>query len=139
MTQIAPTANPVKAALTALINGPREFWKRVVNIFRGVRDISPSVALGYALNNGALVLDVREQKEYDAGHVAQSVLIPLGALEARIAELDVYRKRPIVVICHGGKRSATACAKLAHLGFTDTYNVAGGILAWKKAQLPVEL
>jgi rhodanese-related sulfurtransferase len=139
MTQIPAATPPLKTALTALINGPRELWKRAVNVFRGVRDISPTVALRYAIQNDALVLDVREQKEYDAGHVPQSVLIPLGTLEARVAELDTYRERPIVVICHGGKRSATACAKLAQLGFQDTYNVAGGILAWKKAQLPVEL
>lgn len=127
----------IKAALSAAIDGPRELWKRFVNRLRGVRDISPREALDLIRSRGALVLDVREQPEYDAGHLADTTLIPLGSLEARIAELERFRDRPIVVICHGGKRSATACWQLARRGFGQTFNIAGGILAWKKASLPL--
>lgn len=130
--------SPIVEFLAAIVNAPRELWKRLVNITRGVKDISPSLAQAYIQRKGALVLDVREQREYDAGHVAGSVLIPLGTLESRLGELAAHRNRPIVVICHGGKRSATACWQLGKHGFVQTYNIAGGILAWKKANLPVE-
>lgn len=125
--------------LIGIINVPRELWKRLVNITRGVKDIGPGVAQGYIQSKGALVLDVREKKEYDAGHVPDSVLIPLGQLEQRLGEIREHRNRTIVVICHGGKRSATACLHLRKHGFKEALNIAGGILAWKKAGLPVEL
>ncbi|OOV09211.1 hypothetical protein RF819_16420 [Rhodoferax fermentans] len=103
---------------------------------RGIQDIN--VAQAQALiQQGAFVLDVREPDEFEAGHVPASTLIPLGQLADRVAELDSQRTHKIVVICHGGKRSATACGQLAELGFGCTYNIAGGILAWRKAKLPV--
>ena len=126
----------VKAALNWLIDPPRELWKRAVNLTRGIQDIN--VAQAQALiQQGAFVLDVREPDEFEAGHLPASTLIPLAQLPDRVAELEAHRSHNIVVICHGGKRSATACGQLAQLGFTGTYNIAGGILAWKKAKLPV--
>ncbi len=125
-------------ALSQIIEIPREAWKRLVNVFRGVKDISPETAHAYARDKGALILDVREPGEYEAGHAPDSVLIPLGSLIGRASELEPFRDRAIVVICHGGKRSADACARLSKLGFSRTFNVAGGILAWRKAGLPVQ-
>ncbi len=126
-------------ALSPVIEVPREAWKRLVNVFRGVKDISPETALAYARDKGALILDVREPHEYQAGHAPDSVLIPLGSLVGRASELEPHRNSLIVVICHGGKRSADACEKLAKLGFSHTFNIVGGILAWRKAGLPVEV
>lgn len=137
MNQPIPCACRPSFLYTALIDTPREAWKRLVNRLRGVRDISVRQAHG-RIERGAFVLDVRERREYDAGHVRGSALIPLGALGARLAELDALRQREIVVICHGGKRSASACHLLNAHGFEQTFNIAGGILAWQRAGLPVE-
>lgn len=135
MTALSTTT--LRAIAVHVIDPPRELWKRLVNRVRSVRDISPHVADALIRERDAFVLDVREQHEYDAGHLAYSTLIPLGSLATRVAELEPHRTRPIVVICHGGKRSATACWQLARLGYADTYNIAGGILAWKRAALPL--
>ncbi|MGD0641573.1 MAG: flippase-like domain-containing protein [Roseiarcus sp.] len=125
------------AAASQAIDGPRETWKRMVNRLRGVADISPRSAQELIEKQRALVLDVREQNEFDAWRLPNSLHIPLGALDARAAELEASKDRPIVVICHGGKRSATACHRLAKRGLAQTYNIAGGILAWNKANLPI--
>lgn len=130
--------NPFLSFLSPLVNVPREWWKRVVNLSRGVKDITPQKAQLLVRNKEALVLDVREQSEYDAWHLSSSQLIPLSAIPARAVELDKFKAHPIVVICHGGKRSADACERLAKLGFSQTFNIAGGILAWDKAGLPIE-
>ena len=129
------TRSPFVSALATLVDGPREVWKRFVNILRGVRDITPRQAQAL-IDRGALVLDVREPHEYEIGHVPDSLLIPLGQVVDRVGELEPHRGRTIVVICHGGKRSATACERLAGHGFGDLYNVAGGILAWRRVGLP---
>lgn len=131
--------SPFLEFLVGIINVPREIWKRLVNITRGVKDISPRIAQAYIQRNNAFILDVREQKEYDLGHVPNSVLIPVGQLEQRVSDIHEQRNRTIVVICHGGKRSATACQILSQYGFKEPLNIAGGILAWKKAKLPVEV
>ncbi|THF62648.1 rhodanese-like domain-containing protein [Pseudothauera rhizosphaerae] len=139
MSNAATRKSPLLELVAGAVNVPREVWKRLVNIVRGVKDITPGVARVHIQSRNALVLDVREQKEYDAGHVPNSVLIPLGQLERRLGEIQAHRERTIVVICHGGKRSATACLHLRRHRFREPLNIAGGILAWKKAKLPVEV
>lgn len=86
---------------------------------------------------GALLLDVREPEEFDAGHAPGSMLIPLGQLKNRIGEIRAAKSDPVVVICRSGRRSLQAAAMLGQLGFTSVYNVQGGMLAWEKAALPV--
>lgn len=126
----------VKSLLNALIDPPRELWKRAYNLTRGVKDIDVHEAQAL-IARGVFILDVREPHEYKAGHVAGSKLIPLGSLSDRVAELQSLHGQKIVVICRGGKRSATACWQLAQAGFTQTYNVAGGIIAWQRAKFAV--
>ena len=82
-----------------------------------------------------VVLDVREDWEWEAGHIAESVHIPLGELGARIGELA--GDRPIVVVCRSGVRSQMAADAMAEAGW-DTANLAGGLLAWHAAGLPLE-
>jgi adenylyltransferase/sulfurtransferase len=77
-----------------------------------------------------LLLDVREPQEYQTARIADSVLLPLGQLEARAGELDPWRGRRIVIHCHHGGRSAMACQILERRGFADVWNLAGGIEAW---------
>lgn len=81
------------------------------------------------------VLDVRETHEYADAHIAGSVLIPLGALQARMGELP--RNREIVCVCRSGNRSGTAARMLAASGFTVA-NLGGGMIGWTRAGLPVK-
>jgi rhodanese-related sulfurtransferase len=131
-----PLLTNVKAVLNALIDPPRELWKRAINLTRGVKDINVHEAQAL-IHRGVFVLDVREPHEYDAGHVAGAKLIPLGSLLDRVGELKPLQEQYLVIICRGGKRSATACWQLAQVGFSKTYNVAGGIIAWQRAKLAV--
>ena len=76
------------------------------------------------------LLDVREPHEDAIAHISGSTLIPLGELPNRLDELP--RNQKLVVHCKAGGRSAKACAVLSANGFTDVWNVAGGINAWSK-------
>lgn len=86
------------------------------------------------LTAGALLLDVREQDEWDAGHAPDAVHVPLHQVPARLAELPT--DRPVDVVCHFGGRSAQATAFLLQRG-VDARNVDGGMDAWERAGLPV--
>ena len=87
-----------------------------------------------------VVLDVREPEEFigELGHIAGSLLVPLDALEKRLPKLVGYVEREVVVVCRAGARSRTAAAILQAAGFDRVENLAGGMLAWHRAQLPVQ-
>lgn len=81
------------------------------------------------------LIDVRTPGEYEHdGHIIGSRLLPLPVLQQRSNELP--KDRPIVCICRSGHRSQIACEMLAAAGFSDLNNLAGGMLAWKRAQFP---
>jgi rhodanese-related sulfurtransferase len=86
---------------------------------------------------GALLLDVREPSEYSEVHAANATLIPVGQLSARLNEIAAYKDKPITVMCRSGKRSAKAVHLLQEAGYSHVSNVAGGIIAWEKAELSV--
>jgi rhodanese-related sulfurtransferase len=73
------------------------------------------------------LIDVREDFEYETSNIG-GVLIPLGGI---LIEADkVAKNKPVVVMCRSGKRSAAAIMQLEQQGFTNLYNLKGGILAW---------
>lgn len=96
-------------------------------------DVSVAEALEL-IENGALLLDVREQDEWDAGHAPQASLIPMSQLNARAGELA--QDRPIVCVCHLGGRSAMVTQALNQAGW-KAVNLVGGMRAWQLAGQPV--
>jgi hydroxyacylglutathione hydrolase len=82
------------------------------------------------------VLDVREESEYQAGHIPGAVHIVGGELAARIGEVP-NGSRPVAIVCRSGYRSTVAASVLERAGLGDVVNVAGGMEAWRRAGLPV--
>jgi rhodanese-related sulfurtransferase len=97
-------------------------------------DLSPGRA-AELLREGAQGVDVREQYERDAGHIADTLHIELDKLTEGADALD--RDRPIVFYCRSGSRSALAAQAFAAAGF-DAHNLGGGLKAWVKDGLPIE-
>lgn len=103
----------------------------------GVPQLGPHAATLVMNADDSVILDVREDSEYKQGHIAKAVHIPLGQLKQRIGELDKYRERTVVAYCRTGHRSNSAAAVLRKQGFDKIHNLAGGIVAWQNANLPV--
>ena len=95
--------------------------------------MSPAQAAALA-DGGAVLLDVREPREWQAGHAPRARHIPLSQLPRRAAELP--ERRAVVTVCRSGARSARAAATLARDG-REVSNLAGGMRAWARAGLPV--
>ncbi|MGZ8256975.1 MAG: rhodanese-like domain-containing protein [Gallionella sp.] len=121
----------------AIFSGVMLLWSIFGNRIRGIKAVDTTAALQLINHQNAFVLDVREPAEFDAGHLLNAKLIPLGKLNARISELDKYRDKPMVVVCRSGNRSGTATALLTKAGFTQVYNMAGGVMAWQSSKLPL--
>jgi sulfur-carrier protein adenylyltransferase/sulfurtransferase len=75
------------------------------------------------------ILDVRQPKEYEQGHLAGALLMPVREVTTRLAELDT--EKPVLVYCHSGGRSKAASQLLHAEGFKSVYNMSGGIVAWR--------
>ncbi len=103
----------------------------------GGPSVTPVEATLLINRENAAVLDVREQNEFAAGHIAHAKLIPVGQLEKRLGELESLKEQTLIVNCHAGNRSATACQLLRKNGFQKVFNLAGGIAAWEQANLPI--
>ena len=98
---------------------------------------TPEINVGQladAVKAGAAIIDVREPGEYVTGHVPGAVLIPMGQLPSRVAELDMAA--PVYVVCASGNRSAAMTGFLRRTGFA-AYSVAGGTSGWMRSGRPV--
>ena len=103
----------------------------------GAKSVGPMEAVSLINHQDAVIVDVRTDKEYEEGHVTNSVHIPLGVLQDRLADLQAYKNNPIILACRSGARSASAVAILTKHGFETVYNLGGGMLAWGNANLPL--
>lgn len=83
-----------------------------------------------------LLIDVREQAEYDAGHIPGITLIPMGDIANRLAEIP--KDKTVVVSCQSGRRSNQVATFLQEQGYTNIHDLQGGFSAWQQAGLPVE-
>ena len=92
------------------------------------------------LINGSnvVLLDLRETADYQGGRLPNAIHIPLSQLKDRVAELGKFAGRPLVAYCERGQKTRAAAGALTGAGFTDLYELAGGIRAWKDAGLPIE-
>src|SRR5215467_4739886 len=86
--------------------------------------------------NGFTLLDVREDDEWQQGHLDKAIFLPRGFLEVKADKILPDRSQPIVVYCAGGVRSALAAKTLQDLGYADVYSMRGGFNEWKNSGLP---
>lgn len=111
-------------------------WKAAGGMEVPAAAVAPS-EVAARVSAGATVVDVRSTPEWRAGHLANSVHVPLGRLMAAMA--DRPRTQPLILVCETGSRSAIGASLLAVAGFTDVANLTGGITAWKRDGLPTEV
>ena len=83
-----------------------------------------------------MILDVREQSEWDEVHIPGATLIPMGDIPARIKEIPT--DKTVIVQCRSGNRSSQVTDYLRKQGMTNVHNLAGGMNEWQAAGLPVE-
>ncbi|MCL4316272.1 MAG: rhodanese-like domain-containing protein [Gammaproteobacteria bacterium] len=103
----------------------------------GFKEVSPQEAARLINREDAAVLDVREEQDFKQGHIVNAVSLPLVNLEARTAELEKLKNKPLIVSCQNGQFSARATTVLRKQGFQQVYKLAGGLLAWKDAKFPL--
>ena len=102
-----------------------------------IPQLSVNEAVRLMNDDNVVLLDVRESSEYSSGHIRDSIHIPIASLNKRVGELEKHKNKQILAYCRSGSRSNTACRSLSKLGFENVSNMAGGIMSWSSANLPV--
>lgn len=103
----------------------------------GCRQLDSVQAAKLMREQDALVVDVREPHEFAAGRIPDATLIPLRQIAYHIDTLKEHDQRPIILSCRTGSRSEMVCRFLRENGFSNIYNLAGGIMGWRLANLPL--
>ena len=115
----------------------KEFEKLVRDIRRNVREIPVTEALE-KIENGAVLIDVREDREWDAGHAAGAEHIGRGVIERDIVRRHPDKNEEMILYCGGGYRSALAADNLQKMGYANVFSMIGGWTAYREAGAPVE-
>jgi rhodanese-related sulfurtransferase len=124
--------------LVAFVSGAMLVWPLVQRRFSPMKELGTLGVTHLVNTREAVLLDVRETKEYADGRLPNAVHIPLSQLASRAGELAKHAGHPLIVYCASGNRSRMAGNTLAKAGFGELYNLNGGMRAWRDAGLPVE-
>ena len=100
------------------------------------RDVDVQTTAALREQPDVMILDVREQDEWDAGHIPGAVFMPMGQVPDRLSEIP--KDKTVIVQCRSGNRSSQVTDFLIQQGFTNVHNMSGGLNAWQSAGLPVE-
>lgn len=106
-------------------------------IGRAVKEVSPQQAVQLMNRDGAAVVDVRDPKDFQAGHIVGAINIPEATIRERLRELEAARDRPLLLYCSTGMVSGRAGSLLKKNGFGRLYSLRGGMAAWRQENFPV--
>ena len=120
----------------ALVSGAMLLWPIVQGANAG--SLTAQGAVQLINREKAVVIDVCESNEFAAGHVVGSKNIPLSQLEATLPATVKNKALPVILVCQSGMRANRAVAIAKKLGYEQAQSLAGGLGAWRTANLPVE-
>ena len=104
---------------------------------QGGAAITPTNLVNLVNREGAMLLDIRDSKEYSFGHIAGAVSMPVSSIDARIGELESHKDKPLVLVCKMGQHASATGRKLKALGFENVRRLSGGMSEWTASSLPV--
>ena len=120
----------------AFASGGMLVWPLVQGATAG--GLSTAMAVQLINRERAVVVDVSETEEFALGHVGGAKNVPVSQLEQRLPEVVKNKTVPLIVVCPSGTRAARGAAIARKLGYDKAQALAGGLKAWKEANLPVE-
>ena len=123
--------------LAAVASGGLLLWPLLNKGAGGAGKVTTQDAVQLINREKAVLIDVSEPAEYAAGHAVGAKNVPMARLEAG-NDLPKNKALPLVVVCATGARSGRAVPALRKLGFENAHALAGGLAAWREANLPVE-
>ena len=112
-------------------------WSEFSRLTRKYQQINANQAVQVLNRDNVTVIDVRGSSEISNGVIKGAKTIPLTDISKHLAELEKNKDNPFLVYCGSGNRSGHVCNVLTKNGFSDVYNLTGGIMAWTSENLPL--
>lgn len=128
--------HPILFLALAVVIGMIAFFE-YQRLFSGIKQLSPIEATRLQNDDDAIFIDVREDTEFKRGHVLGARHIPISTFDKRITELEKSKDKPLIVYCANGARAGRAAGKLRKAEYPSVYTMAGGIVGWEKANMPI--
>ena len=114
----------------------KRYEKLVAAAKKNITEILPTEAAEKLKTERVVLVDVREQDEWDQGHIPDAIHISRGTMELDVEEMIPDPETTIICHCGGGGRSALAAETLQKMGYKNVRSMAGGLKAWKAGGLP---
>ncbi len=112
------------------------FILEFIKLKRGANKVTPSAAVHLMNHDKAAVVDIRNREAYLAGHIVNSISLPLNELNDKIKKIEKFKLQPILLVCATGNESSRAANQLMSQGF-QVQVLSGGINAWRAADMPL--
>lgn len=103
----------------------------------GSKGVGPQQAVMLINRSDAIVVDVRDKKEFESGHIVDAINIPLAKMDQRVSELKKHKGKPVVVVCKLGQHSGEAAGKIQAAGHEQVFKLSGGVTEWKAQSMPL--
>lgn len=113
-------------------------WSEFSRLTRKYKQINANEAVQVLNKDNVTLIDVREDSETSNGIIKGAKMIPLAEVAARVTDFESKKDSPVLVYCRSGSRSGSACNTLTKNGFTEVYNLSGGIMSWESENLPLQ-
>ncbi|MFN2124082.1 MAG: rhodanese-like domain-containing protein [Candidatus Promineifilaceae bacterium] len=119
--------------VTGYLDGGMTAWMDAGKVTESLPQMDVFTLSDRLSSNGLQVLDVREDDEYDEGHIEVAKNLSFKRIPTQLDSLGLNKEKPLAITCATGKRSSTAASLLLRQGFKELYNVTGGMTAWESA------
>jgi rhodanese-related sulfurtransferase len=120
-----------------IVSGTILIWPLFSRLFTFGKEISTLEAT-QLINKNALIIDVREAKEFSEGRLPNAKNVPIADLEKRASDFKKYLDKPVIISSDTPSRANQAIKILTQKEFTQLYQLKGGLASWRQANLPIE-
>ena len=104
---------------------------------KGAKGVSATQMSQLVNHEDGIIVDVREEKKFSQGHIAGSLNIPSAVFAKRMSELNAYKDKPVILVCHLGQTAGSLSKQLKAQQFSRVYKLSGGTSEWTAAGLPL--
>lgn len=104
---------------------------------RSGRSVSAQIVTNLVNRHNGLVVDLRSNDDFRAGHIPGSMNVPMDKLLDHVEKIKNYQDKPLILVCNAGTNATAAGRQLQEKGFSQVYRLAGGMQGWRGDNLPV--
>ncbi len=104
---------------------------------RGGAALSPAQLTALVNNEDGLVIDVRDSKDFNEGHIVGAINIPHAKVASQLTQIEKHKQKPVIVVCRFGQHAGMVSKILKASGFENVSKLSGGMAEWQSSQMPV--